>query len=261
MKNKNLIEEVSRSKMLAGVITQKEYNGIINEMREVSLEGKNLMEQTVNTDNVGALLIPAMRDPANKGAVSQSIQYFHGIMKVGETTEEYAWKNGGSTLLKIVNQEGEEVANKIRGIIRTAFNNAASALPVAEAKDTSKYKERLEKWLDYDFESSCSVTKEFSDFARDYKRELKKVLDPAYSIIGWSRGHFCMSGFIKNAETGKLAYISTSDVRGGRNGWYNSILVRSAKHDKDWTGGGNCFTNWQGLIDTVGRITAKDNWY
>lgn len=115
----------------------------------------------------------------------------------------------------------------------------------------------IEKWLGYVFESSSGLTQEFSDFARDYKRELKKAI-PSRHIIGtWSRGHFCMSGFIKNMETEKIVYISTGDVRdGGHNTWYKNILIRTAEHEKDYMGGSNRWTTWPELKRAIARLTA-----
>lgn len=139
---------------------------------------------------------------------------------------------------------------------------AAENARLAEQEKESAGKSGIEKWRGHVFESSCGLTREFSDFARDYKRELKRALGQGFGLVNWSRGHFDMSGFAKNLETGKLAYISIGDVRYNRHdGWYNNILVRSARHDKDWTGGGNRYADWPGLREEVKRTTAKDNWY
>ena len=123
-------------------------------------------------------------------------------------------------------------------------------------KKAASGKSGMEKWRGNYFESSSGLTEEFSDFARDFKRELKKTIGPGYIIVGWSRGHFEVSAFIKNEETGKFAYISTFDVRGGRNAWYDNILVRSAAHEKDYTGGSNDYAIWPGLMKKIVRLTA-----
>jgi len=91
----------------------------------------------------------------------------------------------------------------------------------------------MEKWVDYQFESSSGTTEEFVRFAREFKRELKKLLPTGYIIDSFSRGHFYISLFVRNVATNKLAYISTSDVRHFPNEWYNNMLIRTAKHDKD----------------------------
>ena len=114
----------------------------------------------------------------------------------------------------------------------------------------------IEKWRGNCFESSSGLTKEFSDFARDYRRELKKAIGDSYIIAAWSRGHFAVSAFVRNIKTGKTAYISTSDVRGGRDGWYNNILIRTAKHEKDYTGGSNGYATWPGLPGAIAGLTA-----
>ncbi len=105
----------------------------------------------------------------------------------------------------------------------------------------------IEGWLDYNFQSSCSLTEEYASFSSQIKKELKKMMK-GFEMVSFNRGHFYFSVFFKNIETGKYVYISSDDVRGGRNGWYNSLLVRTAKNDKDYTGGSNDFSNWNSLL-------------
>ena len=100
----------------------------------------------------------------------------------------------------------------------------------------------LQKYLTTEFESSSTKTPQFTAFASAYKAHIKKALPPHLTIEAWNVGHFEMSGFIKNTQTGKLCYISTSDVRYNSNAWYNNILIRTAEHAKDYTGGSNNYT-------------------
>ena len=109
----------------------------------------------------------------------------------------------------------------------------------------------IEKWLGNEFESSSGLTPEFASFAREYKNELRKRLKDEFEIVSFNRGHFYFSGFVKNIATGKLAYFSTSDVRYFPESWYKNILVRTAQHDKDYTGGSNCRATW---IDIPARL-------
>ena len=101
----------------------------------------------------------------------------------------------------------------------------------------------IEKWIGYEFESSCSLTPEFAAFRKDIKSYIKKALDQNLELImPFSSLHFAFSWFIKNKLTGKYVYFSSDDVRGGRDGWYNNLLIRTAKDEKDYSGGSNCFT-------------------
>ena len=118
----------------------------------------------------------------------------------------------------------------------------------------SKNKTGIEKWLDYEFESSSMTTPEFATFAREYKKELTKQLPDNCEIVAWSRGHFYISCFIKNNTSGRFAYLSTSDVRHFPNEWYNNILIRTAKHEKDYTGGSNDWSDWKNLKRNLERL-------
>lgn len=109
----------------------------------------------------------------------------------------------------------------------------------------------MQEWIDYSFESSSGLTEEFAQFARDFKKELTKMVNLEWELVNWSRGHFEVSGFLKNRSTEKYIYFSTSDVRHFQNEWYENILIRTAKHDKDYTGGRNCFTTWENLPEDI----------
>ena len=97
----------------------------------------------------------------------------------------------------------------------------------------------IKKWIGYEFESSSSLTKEFADFNRQVKSFIKAQTKELFEIVSWNKGHFYFSGFLKNKETGKFIYFSCSDVRHFKDEWYNSLLIRTAEHDKDYTGGAN----------------------
>ena len=116
----------------------------------------------------------------------------------------------------------------------------------------------IEKWLGNDFESSSGVTEEWRTFANDYRRELKKQLCGYLELVSFNRGHFYISGFVKNRENGRFAYFSTDDVRyNSGDTWYNNILVQTAEHDKDFTGGRNNTTDWQNLSDKLLDLTIQ----
>jgi len=113
---------------------------------------------------------------------------------------------------------------------------------------------KIEQWLGKDFESSSSLTPEFQAFHRDVKRFMKKELKENFEVdVG--RGHFYFSGFAKNKLTGKYAYFSTSDVRHSPDDWFNSMLVRTAQNDRDYTGGVNCYTKIVNISDALMNLT------
>lgn len=99
----------------------------------------------------------------------------------------------------------------------------------------------MDAWINTDFESSSQTTPQFASFSRAFRRHIKQIFaGVGLELVEYNRGHFYISGFAKNPTTGKFAYFSTNDVRGS-NGWLTSLLVRSAEHEKDYTGGANGF--------------------
>ena len=113
----------------------------------------------------------------------------------------------------------------------------------------------IASWLGNSFESSSCLTEEFDSFYKQYRKELKAKLK-GFELVNISRGHFYISGFVKNTTTNKLAYFSTSDVRYSPDNWYNNILVRTAKHDRDYTGGRNDNATWNNLLEKMKELTA-----
>ena len=68
-------------------------------------------------------------------------------------------------------------------------------------------------------------------------------------------GHFYCSGFLKNVHTGKFAYFSISDVRHFSDSWVDNILLRTASHEKDYTGGRNQSTTILKIGQDASEIT------
>lgn len=113
---------------------------------------------------------------------------------------------------------------------------------------------KLEDWKQIQFLSSTGKTPEFTAFCRMYRARLsKEAKAKGLKIVSWSNGHFQCSAFFKNTQTGKLAYLSTSDVRHFPNEWANNILVRTAEHEKDYTGG----TNRSATLETIGQMLSE----
>ena len=127
----------------------------------------------------------------------------------------------------------------------------------AQKEKTKRYIGRadIEQWIGNQFESSTGKTPEFMQFIRDIKKHLKGIAGLEYELI-FSVGHFYFSGFFKNKATGKYAYFYSSDVRYFPDAWYNDLLVRTAQHDKDFTGGSNHFYRLPDLGDAIDELTA-----
>lgn len=82
------------------------------------------------------------------------------------------------------------------------------------------------------------LSSEFKSFFRKEKNRLKKILEArGCTKVELDYGFYYFSGFF-TAPSGQIYYLSCSDVR---HFGYDKLLIRTAKHYKDWTGGSNQF--------------------
>jgi hypothetical protein len=116
---------------------------------------------------------------------------------------------------------------------------------------------KLEDFEGFQFESSSGLTEEFAEFAKMFKTRMKEeCAGNGLTLIDCGRGHFYCSGFIQNNQTGRMAYFSISDVRHFPGGWFNNILIRTAEHAKDYTGGRNQYTDLANIGKSLAKITS-----
>lgn len=107
----------------------------------------------------------------------------------------------------------------------------------------------IEDWGAYMSDQAKQFVK---DFNSALKNELKAKGDYVVKI---KPGHYYMSGFIQKGD--KYVYLSYRIPRGMRNihlenmSCFQGFLVRTAKNDKDFTGGSNNFTNIDYLISKI----------
>jgi hypothetical protein len=111
----------------------------------------------------------------------------------------------------------------------------------------------MKKWLNVEFESCCNETEQFKSFNKDFKKYIKKNIPEGYNVISWNKGHFYISAMILRPDA-QIVYFSISDVRHFRNSWYNNILYRTAKHDKDWIGGRNNYSTLDNLFKNINDL-------
>lgn len=124
-----------------------------------------------------------------------------------------------------------------------------------EVKQMGKTK-GLANWVGVEFESSTGLTQQFAEFAKEFKANIKEKTQDLFSLEGWNRGHFYISGFLRNNRTGKYVYFSISDVRHFPDGWHNNVLVRTAKDIKDFTGGPNNYCSLAMFRNTAEALSA-----
>jgi hypothetical protein len=88
-----------------------------------------------------------------------------------------------------------------------------------------------------EFESSCERTPQYLEFHRTFKREFTNLLKPHTTRIEIAKlNHFDVFGFFE-LNDGRIYYFSIGDLRWDK----EKMLVRTAKHFKDYTGGMNQF--------------------
>lgn len=90
--------------------------------------------------------------------------------------------------------------------------------------------------LDKEFMSTSYETDEFREFVSAFQSDIKKILKPYMKKIEFHKGHFdvsCMVQLLNN----QIWYLSLGDIRWDK----GTMLVRTAEHFKDWTGGSNGF--------------------
>jgi len=134
----------------------------------------------------------------------------------------------------------------------TCIDNTIEALKQEKAElqqnaKKSEVSKGIESWVGFHFESSSGLTEEFASFAKDFKKYLLQQVKNDFDLVRWSRGHFEVYGHLKHKKTGQFIYFSISDVRYFADSWYNSVLIRTAKHEKDYTGGSNNSCNFNAI--------------
>jgi hypothetical protein len=84
------------------------------------------------------------------------------------------------------------------------------------------------------------TSKSFKSFARKFKNDLaKELIKKNCTITAFSTGHYYVSGFFRNAD-GLCFYFSISDVRYFG---FGQMLYRTARDEKDYTGGRNRYVD------------------
>jgi len=94
---------------------------------------------------------------------------------------------------------------------------------------------------EYHFSSGTINSPEFNKFYRDFRKVFTKELIKLNATgVEFSKGHFYLTGFFKLDE--QYYYFSLSDVRHGfgfNRAGNPEMLIRTAQHNRDYTGGVN----------------------
>ena len=97
----------------------------------------------------------------------------------------------------------------------------------------------LKKYLNYEFSTGVYTGDDYKTFQNKYINYLRSICkDNGWQLINVGRNHYTFSAFITDNEN-HFIYLSISDVRFFQNEWFNHVLIRTAKSEKDYTGGSN----------------------
>ena len=110
----------------------------------------------------------------------------------------------------------------------------------------------IKKWHGRTLEDAGAyVSKEYKSFQTAFINAMKKIAaDLGGEVVNQSKGHYDVSGFIKVGDSYVYFNYDTSLCPGGRshiilkdtsNCWIEPLLIRTAKNEKDYTGGTNNF--------------------
>lgn len=117
----------------------------------------------------------------------------------------------------------------------------------------------VESFRNYNFES-CDVPQKYwgdyphvnffnGEFIPVLKKEFKNLAKKmGAELVSFKGGHFISSAFFKKGN--KYVFVSLSDVRYNSN-WFERILYRSARDEKDYTGGGNHYCSYDKLGENL----------
>jgi len=126
-----------------------------------------------------------------------------------------------------------------------------------QRKGLPKRMTSVDKWIGHIFSSGCVTGEDYRTFQRVAKRDLKKQAEAAgFCLKSFQPGHYFFSAVLQNETTGNFIYVSIRDVRGG-NSWYNSVLYRTMKHEKDWSGGSNRYCKWCDIVSALSTLQKK----
>ena len=100
----------------------------------------------------------------------------------------------------------------------------------------------LRSFYNYQFSSGGYIGDDFKSFNTKFRNFIKRSLPNGWNINYWNRGHYYCSGVIETLEH-QFIYFSIPDVRYFTFEWATNILIRTMKHNKDWTGGNNHYTD------------------
>ena len=120
---------------------------------------------------------------------------------------------------------------------------------------------KTDKWIGFNFSTDGWSTSHenhsdaWTQFVRDFRSDVKKMIKgTGWEVDRISGNYFYLSGFLYNESMNRWVYISISDVRFWQDEWHDKVLIRTAKNNKDYTGGVNQYTAFSDLVKKLDNI-------
>lgn len=111
--------------------------------------------------------------------------------------------------------------------------------------------DKIAKWTKHEFSTGIFAGEDYLQFQEEAKADLKRQAEAAgFQLFQFNKNHYHFSAVLQDKDAGDFLYIYINDVRYDKN-WYNKVLYRTMKHEKDWTGGPNHFCPWNELTDAL----------
>jgi hypothetical protein len=98
------------------------------------------------------------------------------------------------------------------------------------------------------------IAPDFNSYANNLKTKIKEhIKNTGIELVSFEKNYYYVSGFLK--KNNEFVYFSTSDYR---NIFENDkILIRTAKNEKDFTGGRNNFTSINDFGNNINKLFTK----
>lgn len=126
---------------------------------------------------------------------------------------------------------------------------------------------KLKRWIGFNFDDNQTFEKppregtgesdEMKQFFKDLKSDLKKTLGKQGIQIQRMKPNYYDVSVVVTDGNGQFAYISFGNMR-WTNQWDQGILVRTMKHEKDWTGGLNHWCSYEQIPDQILQLWNRE---
>ena len=115
----------------------------------------------------------------------------------------------------------------------------------------------LDAFKTWEFSTGGIAGTDFKIFAEMFRKYVERNIPSNTELVGFSTGHYDLSCFLKRGIN--FVYFSIPDVRFFKNEWVDNILIRTAKSEKDYTGGRNNYTDLENFRNAVNNLLKEDS--